>query len=56
MGVRNYNNDHYDKDLNRDLLSIVRFNSKFHLIRLFKRHFGQMHGKGHDPAQKRKHG
>ena len=41
IGVRNYIDNNYDNDLNLDLLSQLRFVSKFHLLRLFKKHYGQ---------------
>ncbi|MGN6492746.1 MAG: helix-turn-helix domain-containing protein [Agriterribacter sp.] len=41
IGTRNYINNHYDTDLNLDLLSHIRFTSKFHLLRLFKKFYGQ---------------
>ena len=41
IGTRHYINNNYDKALNLDLLSNVRFTSKFHLIRLFKKYYGQ---------------
>jgi len=41
IGVRNYIDNNYDTDLNLDLLSHLRFISKFHLLRLFKKHYGQ---------------
>ena len=40
IGVRNYIDNNYDTDLNLDLLSHLRFISKFHLLRLFKKHYG----------------
>jgi AraC-like DNA-binding protein len=40
IGVRNYIDHNYDNDLNLDLLSRFRFVSKYHLLRLFKRHYG----------------
>lgn len=40
IGVRNYIDNNYDKKLNLDLLSRFRFVSKFHLLRLFKKHYG----------------
>jgi len=40
IGVRSYINNNYDNDLNLDLLSRFRFVSKYHLLRLFKRHYG----------------
>ena len=41
IGVRNYIDNNYDSDLNLDLLSHLRYISKFHLLRLFKKHYGQ---------------
>jgi len=41
IGTRNYINNNYDSDLNLDLLSHIRFVSKYHLIRLFKKYYGQ---------------
>lgn len=41
IGVRSYIDNNYDNDLNLDLLSHLRFVSKFHLLRLFKKHYGQ---------------
>ena len=41
IGTRNYIDNNYDADLNLDLLSHVRFVSKFHLLRLFKKYYGQ---------------
>ena len=41
IGTRNYINNNYDADLNLDLLSHIRFVSKYHLIRLFKKYYGQ---------------
>jgi len=40
IGIRNYIDNHYDVDLNLDLLSKIQFVSKFHLLRLFKRYYG----------------
>ncbi len=40
IGVRNYIDNNYDTDLNLDLLSHLRFISKFHLLRLFKKYYG----------------
>ena len=40
IGVKNYIDNNYDKDVNLDLLSRLRFVSKFHLLRLFKKHYG----------------
>ena len=40
IGVRSYIDNNYDNDLNLDLLSRFSFVSKYHLLRLFKRHYG----------------
>ena len=40
IGTKNYIDNHYDKELNLDVLADVRFTSKYHLIRLFKRYYG----------------
>ena len=41
IGTRYFINNNLDKEVNLDLLSHVRFTSKFHLLRLFKRYYGQ---------------
>ena len=41
IGTRNYIDNNYADDLNLDLLSHVRFVSKYHLLRLFKKYYGQ---------------
>ena len=41
VGTRHYINNNFDKELNLDLLSNTQFTSKFHLLRLFKRYYGQ---------------
>jgi AraC-like DNA-binding protein len=41
IGTRHYINNHYDKELNLNLLSHIRFTSKYHLLRLFKKYYGQ---------------
>jgi AraC-like DNA-binding protein len=41
IGTRHHINNNFDKELNLDLLSHIRFTSKFHLLRLFKRYYGQ---------------
>jgi AraC-like DNA-binding protein len=41
IGIRNYIENHYDVDLNLDLLSRIQFVSKYHLLRLFKKYYGQ---------------
>ena len=40
IGIRNYIDSNYDADLSLNLLSHIRFVSKYHLLRLFKRHYG----------------
>lgn len=40
IGVRNHIDNNYDTELNLDHLSRVRFVSKYHMLRLFKRHYG----------------
>jgi len=40
IGVRNYIDNNYDTNLNLDFLSHIRFVSKYHLLRLFKKHYG----------------
>lgn len=41
IGTRSYIENNFDKKLNLDLLSHIRFTSKFHLLRLFKKYYGQ---------------
>ena len=41
IGTRHYINNNFEKELNLDLLSHIRFTSKFHLLRIFKRYYGQ---------------
>jgi len=41
IGTRNYMENNFDRKLNLDLLSHIRFTSKFHLLRLFKKYYGQ---------------
>jgi AraC-like DNA-binding protein len=41
IGTRKYIDNNYDTDLNLDLLSHTRFVSKYHLLRLFKKYYGQ---------------
>ena len=41
IGIRNYINTNYDNDLNLNVLSRSRFVSKFYMIRLFKKYYGQ---------------
>ncbi len=40
IGIRNYIDNNYHRDLNLDFLSHILFISKFHLLRLFKRYYG----------------
>lgn len=41
IGTRHYINKNFHRELNLDLLSHIRFTSKFHLLRLYKRYYGQ---------------
>lgn len=41
IGLRHYIHHNLEKELNLDLLSDIRFTSKYHLLRLFKRYYGQ---------------
>ena len=41
IAIRNYLNDHFDEQLCLDLLSSTHHISKFHLLRLFKKYYGQ---------------
>ncbi len=41
IGVRNYIENHYEVDLNLDILSHIQLVSKYHLLRLFKKYYGQ---------------
>lgn len=41
IGTRHFLDNHLDKEINLDLLACVRFTSKFHLLRLFKKYYGQ---------------
>jgi AraC-like DNA-binding protein len=41
IGTRHYINSNFDQELNLALLSKVRFTSRFHLLRLFKKYYGQ---------------
>lgn len=40
IGTRKYIDNHYDTELNLDLLAQNQFVSKYHLLRLFKRYYG----------------
>lgn len=41
IGTRNYIDNNFGNDLNLDLLSHISYTSKYHLIRLFKKYYGQ---------------
>lgn len=41
IATRRYINEHYDSDLNLEKLSRELLVSKYHLLRLFKRYYGQ---------------
>ena len=41
IGTRHYIDQNFEKDLNLNLLAHIRFTSKFHLVRLFRRYYGQ---------------
>ena len=41
IAVRKYIDNNYDIDLNLNLLSHIQFVSKYHLLRLFKKYYGQ---------------
>jgi len=41
IGIKNYIDNNYDTDLKLDYLSHTRFVSKYHLLRLFKKYYGQ---------------
>lgn len=40
IGIRNYIDNNYENELSLDVLSRMRYVSKYHLIRLFKRYYG----------------
>src|ERR1041385_6737733 len=40
IGARHYIDNHYATNLDLDTLSQVRFVSKYHLLRLFKKYYG----------------
>ena len=40
MDTRNFIDNNFEKDLKLDVLSHIRFTSKYHLQRLFKRYYG----------------
>lgn len=41
IAIRNYIDNNFDQELRLDLLSHIHFTSKYHLLRLFKRYYGQ---------------
>jgi AraC-like DNA-binding protein len=41
IGTRHFIDQNFEKDLNLNLLAHIRFTSKFHLVRLFRRYYGQ---------------
>ena len=41
IGLKNYMDNNYKEKLNLELFSRIRFVSKYHLLRLFKRYYGQ---------------
>lgn len=41
IGLRNYIDNNFSENLNLNLFSCIRFVSKYHLLRLFKRYYGQ---------------
>ena len=40
IGTWNFIDNNYEKELNLDFLSNIRFTLKYHLLRLFKRYYG----------------
>lgn len=41
IGIKNFIDNNYGSNLNLDFLSLTRFVSKYHLLRLFKKYYGQ---------------
>ena len=41
IGIKNYIANNYEAELNLDFLSHTSFISKYHLLRLFKKYYGQ---------------
>lgn len=41
IGLKNYIDNNFNEQLNLTLFSQIRFVSKYHLLRLFKRYYGQ---------------
>ncbi|MDU8885435.1 AraC family transcriptional regulator [Yeosuana sp. MJ-SS3] len=42
IGIRNYIENNYNTNLNLDLLSHIQNVSKYHMLRLFKKYYGQI--------------
>ncbi len=40
IATRNFIDNNFEKDLKLDFLSHIRYTSKYHLLRLFKRYYG----------------
>ncbi len=40
IATKNYIDNHFDQELKLDFLAHVRFTSKYHLLRIFKRYYG----------------
>jgi AraC-like DNA-binding protein len=40
IATKNFIDNHFDQELNLDFLSHIRFTSKYHLLRLFKKYYG----------------
>ncbi|MBC9796019.1 helix-turn-helix domain-containing protein [Sinomicrobium weinanense] len=40
IATRRFIDNNFDKEVNLDLLSHIRYTSKFHLLRLFKKYYG----------------
>ena len=40
IATRNFIDNNFEKALNLDFLSYIRFTSKYHLLRLFKKYYG----------------
>jgi AraC-like DNA-binding protein len=41
INIRNHIENNYEANLNLDLLSNIQFVSKYHMLRLFKKYYGQ---------------
>lgn len=41
IDTKRYIDVHYDQELNLDLLAKIQLTSKFHLLRIFKKYYGQ---------------